>query len=120
EIVGDKVYIAAKTGMVIVSLGRLGTAQFGTDGNGDGWADDVLSYTGTIGTATDLALIENKIYVSDGDFNYGIAAFDISNPVTPYYLGKIRTPDAARDLIITGRYLFLAGGNSGLDIFYLY
>ena len=121
EIIGDKMYIAVKSGMVILSLNRLGTADFGRDGDGDGRADDILSYMTTTGGGTsDVDIKGNHAYIADGSFNNGVRMIDITDPNTPEEIAKIDVPGDAIELKIAGDYLYLAGGSTGLSVIRLY
>jgi hypothetical protein len=120
EVVGDKAYIAVKSGMVVVSLSRLGTAAFGTDGNGDGRADDVLSYILTGGEADDVGIRGGFAYVANGPFNYGLKVIDIADPALPEEAARMSLSGDALQMKIVGDYLYLASGSKGLMVIRLY
>ncbi len=124
EVAGDNAYIAVGNGMVIVSLARLGTVDFGTDGDSDGMADDILSYIATLGDATGIGIKGNYAYIADGLY-YGATAngvdvFDITDPLSPVYIAEIDTLDDAVALIISGSYAYAADGYAGLSVIQLY
>ncbi|MBI5141187.1 MAG: Ig-like domain-containing protein [Nitrospirae bacterium] len=114
ELIDGKAFIAAKTGMAIVSLERLDTSAFGADGNGDGVADDVLSFTPTTGVAYDVAVQNGYAYVTDGLYN-GIRVLEFADPSAPVEVGFIRTGGEPMDIDMAGATIFV-GDSRGISV----
>jgi hypothetical protein len=119
QVEGDRAYIAVDSGMVTVGLGRLGTTDFGTDGDGDGTADDILSYITTTGDTGDVKVKGDYAYLAAGAFS-GIKVIDITDISAPYEVAEIGAPGEAIDIEISGTYAYLTDGGTGMVVIELY
>jgi len=72
-----------------------------------------VSY-GTNGAATGITLYGTKIYIANG--SAGIQVADISNPVSPSFIGSYNTAGFSYNSELCGRYLFVADGLNGLVV----
>ncbi len=64
----------------------------------------------TVGTAVDLAVAGSILYVASGQA--GVELFDISDPAMAVRLGQANTPNFARSVDVSGRFLYVADGTS--------
>ncbi|NUP12700.1 MAG: hypothetical protein HOW73_42210 [Polyangiaceae bacterium] len=79
-------------------------------------ADGTLTKRGTIatpGNADDLAVVDDTVFIADGDGGLQIA--DASNPDDPVVIGSL-VFGAAYGVDIEGDYAFVTGGGNGLRI----
>ena len=120
EVVGDKVYIAAKDRVVVVSLSRLGTIAFGGDSTRDGIADDVLSAVAISGgSANDIDVAGGYAYVADslyGGLYNAVKVLDVADPAAPVEVGAIETSGDAVELEVWNGYVYVADGAAGLSV----
>ena len=70
----------------------------------------VVSSLAITGNANDVALAGNIAYVAMG--TSGLAAVDVTNPLTPRLLGTVSTGGNALDVAPRGTTVFVANGNS--------
>ena len=68
----------------------------------------------TNGLPWDVELAGNQVYVG---CQYGLQAFDISDPVHPVEIGRYATPDQARRVFFDGTYIYAACFGGGVCIF---
>ena len=69
----------------------------------------------TSGQALSVTLAANVAFVTN-DCSPGLQILDLKNPVTPHELSKYETKDAAYGAAVSGSYVFIAAGTSGLVV----
>ena len=67
----------------------------------------------TPGSATDVFVLGDYVYVANGD---GLQIVNVSNPAAPFLSGKLRHADWALDVFVLGNYAYVTDGYSGLQI----
>jgi len=100
--------VAHIDGFVYVSLGRAGWVVVDVR---DDDALEVVSEIDTSGTAQDILIQGNTLYVADAE--QGIKIFDVSDPASPTLTGLLDTVNAL-DLWLQDDLLYVADGSGGL------
>ncbi len=72
----------------------------------------VVSAFGTSGTAADVAIAGNRVYVANG--GAGLLVIDVSDPAGPTLAGSLDTPGTAESVAVAGNHACVADGTSGL------
>ncbi len=73
-----------------------------------------LGVATTTGAARGLAVVDDRLYVADG--NAGLRIFDLADPLAPSSLGGIDTPSFAHDVTLAPPYAFICDGASGCRV----
>jgi hypothetical protein len=68
----------------------------------------------TPGTAIDLEIVGDFVYVADGES--GLQVVDISQTENPQIIGEVDTPGEAREVVVSGEYAYVADGEPGLQV----
>ncbi len=80
----------------------------------DARAPKRLAELGTLGTPSYLSRKDSLLCV--GEYEAGVALYNVSNPAKPILLGRHMTPDIAMGVSFDGRYAYVAAVAKGLRI----